>query len=110
MGASYAGSYEVTPPGRSRANDTIHQADESIERQQVRVRLTVSQTQWMAPTTSSLAYGQVWPSLVFGASALVRWRCADCKPPGMAAVGQTRLAVGRRPEQGGGSKQAPSWA
>jgi len=57
MGASYAGSYEVTPPGRSRANDTIHQADESIERQQVRVRLTVSQTQWMAPTTSLLACG-----------------------------------------------------
>ncbi len=44
MGASCAGSYEVTPPGRSRASGTTRQADESIERQHVRVGLSVSQT------------------------------------------------------------------
>ncbi len=57
MGASRAGSYEVTPPGRSRAHGTTHQDDESIERQQDRVRLTVSQTQQVVPRTSSLATG-----------------------------------------------------
>jgi hypothetical protein len=34
MGASSAGSYEVTPPGRSRASDAAHRADGSTERQQ----------------------------------------------------------------------------
>jgi hypothetical protein len=34
MGASSAGSYEVTPPGRSRAFDATHRADGSTERQQ----------------------------------------------------------------------------
>ena len=34
MGASRAGSYEVTPPGRSRASDAAHRADRSTQRQQ----------------------------------------------------------------------------
>lgn len=34
MGASSAGSYEVTPPGRSRASDAAHRADRSTQRQQ----------------------------------------------------------------------------
>jgi hypothetical protein len=34
MGASRAGSYEVTPPGRSRASDAAHRADGSTQRQQ----------------------------------------------------------------------------
>jgi hypothetical protein len=34
MGASSAGSYEVTPPGRSRAFDAAHRADGSTQRQQ----------------------------------------------------------------------------
>jgi len=34
MGASSAGSYEVTPPGRSRACDAAHRADGSTQRQQ----------------------------------------------------------------------------
>ena len=34
MGASSAGSYEVTQPGRSRAFDAAHRADGSTERQQ----------------------------------------------------------------------------
>jgi hypothetical protein len=34
MGASSAGSSEVTPPGRSRAFDAAHRADGSIQRQQ----------------------------------------------------------------------------
>ena len=34
MGASSAGSYEVTPPGRSRASDAAHRADGSTQRQQ----------------------------------------------------------------------------
>jgi hypothetical protein len=34
MGASGAGSYEVTPPGRSRTSDAAHWADGSTQRQQ----------------------------------------------------------------------------
>jgi hypothetical protein len=34
MGASRAGSYKVTPPGRSRASDAAHRADGSTQRQQ----------------------------------------------------------------------------
>jgi hypothetical protein len=34
MGASSAGSYEVTPPGRSRTSDAAHRADGSTQRQQ----------------------------------------------------------------------------
>jgi hypothetical protein len=34
MGASSAGSYEVTPPGRSRASDATHRADGSTQKQQ----------------------------------------------------------------------------
>jgi len=58
MGACCADSYEVTPPGRSRASSTARQADESIQRQQARVGLPVSQTQRAVPSTSSLATGQ----------------------------------------------------
>jgi hypothetical protein len=32
MGASSAGSYEVTPPGRSRASDATHRADGSTQK------------------------------------------------------------------------------
>jgi len=45
MGAFRTGSYEVTPPGRSRACGTARQADRSRQGQQVRVSLTESQTQ-----------------------------------------------------------------
>jgi cytochrome c-type biogenesis protein CcmH/NrfG len=55
-----AGSYKVTPPGRSRAYSTTQQADRSIEGQQNRVRLTESQTHPVVPGTSSLAYGHAW--------------------------------------------------
>src|SRR5664279_1516953 len=48
------GSYEVTPPDRSRAIDTTRQADRSREGQQVRVGLSLSQTQREVPDTSSL--------------------------------------------------------
>jgi len=57
MGASCTGSYEVTPPDRSRACGTARQADESIQRQQARVGLSVGQTQRAAPGTSSLSTG-----------------------------------------------------
>src|SRR5450759_3926017 len=50
-----AGSYEVTPPGRSRAYGTTQQADRSIERQQNRVRLAKGQTHRVMPYSSSLA-------------------------------------------------------
>jgi len=45
MGAFRTGSYEVTPPGRSRACGTARQADRSRQGQQVRVSLTESKTQ-----------------------------------------------------------------
>ena len=49
MGAWCAGSYEVTPPGRSRADDVPRRADGSSEGQQLRVRLTAGQTQRETP-------------------------------------------------------------
>ncbi len=55
MGAFRTGSYEVTPPGRSRVCGTARQADRSRQGQQVRVSLTESQTQRAGPSTSSLS-------------------------------------------------------
>ncbi len=63
MGAFRTGSYEVTPPGRSRACDTARQADRSRQGQQVRVSLTESQTQRAGPSTSSLSYGGLGTAL-----------------------------------------------
>ena len=57
MGALSARSYKVTPPSHFACNGTIYQADQSIQGQQNRVRLTVSQTQQVMPPTSSVAYG-----------------------------------------------------
>jgi len=57
MGASCTGSYEVTPPGRSRVSGTAHQADRSRQGQQVHVSLTKGQTQRAVPGTSLLSYG-----------------------------------------------------
>ena len=57
MGASSAGSYEVTPPGRSRATTPpIGPTDRPKDSNQ-RVRLTESQTRRETPHPSSLAYG-----------------------------------------------------
>jgi hypothetical protein len=57
MGASRAGSYEVTPPGRSRAiTPSVGPTDRPKDSNQ-RVRLTVSQTRRETPHPSSLAHG-----------------------------------------------------
>ncbi len=56
MGASRTGSYEVTPPGRSRASDAAQQADRSRQGQHNRVSLTEGQARQPASRTSSLSY------------------------------------------------------
>jgi hypothetical protein len=57
MGASRAGSYEVTPSGRSRAiTSSVGPTDRPKDSNQ-RVRLTVSQTRRETPHPSSLACG-----------------------------------------------------
>ena len=58
MGASCAGSYEVTPPAARVRNDTTHRVDGSRQGQQIHVRHTEGQTQRAVPGTSSLAYGE----------------------------------------------------
>jgi hypothetical protein len=71
MGASRAGSYEVTPPGRSRALTSSVGPTDRPQRQQQRVRLTVSQTRRETPHPSSLAYVN---RLLFAMSFKTAWR------------------------------------
>jgi hypothetical protein len=54
-----AGSYEVTPPGRSRATTSSAGPTDRPKDSNPCVRLTESQTRRKTPATSSLAYGCV---------------------------------------------------
>jgi hypothetical protein len=83
MGASSAGSYEVTPPGRSRASDAAHQAERSTQRQQpTRQAYGESDTTGDAtPILTGLQAPCRWaPASVGRLGSLVRSRGEEMRP------------------------------
>ena len=65
MGAWCAGSYEVTPPGRSRAEMLPAGSTDRSKDSNYRVSRAAGQTQRATPASSSLAYGTALSELFY---------------------------------------------